>query len=203
MREYYDARAAEYDDWWLGTGLFAGRDRPGWAAEVQALERALAALPGCRTLDIACGTGFLTRHLPGGLVGTDQSERMLAVARERAPGARFVRADAFALPFPDATFGRVFSGHFYGHLDPLERAAFLGEAARLAPQLVIVDSALRAGVAAEEHQQRLLNDGSRWEVLKRYFSADGLLAELRAAGCGNGVTVLAGTWFVAVQVPLP
>ncbi len=29
MRAYYDRRAAEYDDWWNGTGLFATRDRPG------------------------------------------------------------------------------------------------------------------------------------------------------------------------------
>jgi hypothetical protein len=30
MREYYDRRAPEYDDWYLGRGLFAVRDRPGW-----------------------------------------------------------------------------------------------------------------------------------------------------------------------------
>ena len=202
MRDYYDARAAEYDDWWLGAGLFADRDRPGWAGEVLALERALAALPGCRTLDVACGTGFLTRHLPGEIVGTDQSERMLSVARGRVPGGRFVRADAFALPFSDEAFGRVFTGHSYGHLDPGERAAFLGEARRLAPELVVVDSALRPGVAAEAIQERTLNDGSRWQVLKRFFTADGLLAELRAAGRDGGETVFAGTWFVAVRVPL-
>ena len=31
MRGYYEQRASEYDDWWLGTGQFARRDRPGWA----------------------------------------------------------------------------------------------------------------------------------------------------------------------------
>ena len=35
MRAYYDARAGEYDDWWLGRGLFADRDRPGWHEEVE------------------------------------------------------------------------------------------------------------------------------------------------------------------------
>jgi hypothetical protein len=29
MLEYYDRRAPEYDDWYMGTGLFAQRDRPG------------------------------------------------------------------------------------------------------------------------------------------------------------------------------
>jgi hypothetical protein len=33
----YDRRAPEYDDWYLGTGLFAARVRPGWHEEVEAL----------------------------------------------------------------------------------------------------------------------------------------------------------------------
>jgi SAM-dependent methyltransferase len=81
MRSYYDRRAGEYDDWWLGTGLFAERARPGWAAEVEQLVELVEALPPARTLDIGCGTGFLTRHLPGEVVGLDQSARMLEVAR--------------------------------------------------------------------------------------------------------------------------
>jgi len=31
---YYDQRAAEYDEWYTGAGLFARRDRPGWHDEV-------------------------------------------------------------------------------------------------------------------------------------------------------------------------
>jgi hypothetical protein len=30
VRDYYEARAGEYDDWWLGEGLFAERERPCW-----------------------------------------------------------------------------------------------------------------------------------------------------------------------------
>jgi hypothetical protein len=41
MRAYYDRRAAEYDDWWLGTGLFENRPRPGWSTEVKQLIEAL------------------------------------------------------------------------------------------------------------------------------------------------------------------
>ena len=64
-RAYYEARAKEYDDWWIGRGLFAARDRPGWSDEVIELEQVLASLWPARTLDLACGTGFLTRHLRG------------------------------------------------------------------------------------------------------------------------------------------
>ena len=100
MKAYYDRRAAEYDDWWLGTGLHADRDRPGWHEEVEALICALEALPPVRTLDVACGTGFLTQHLSGQVVGLDQSESMLEIARARVPAASFVRGDGVELPFP-------------------------------------------------------------------------------------------------------
>ena len=194
MKAYYDRRALEYDDWWFGVGLYADRDRPGWDEEVDALIRALAGLAPARTLDVACGTGFLTQHLPGEVVGLDQSESMLEVARARVPAAAFVRGDGVELSFPDGAFERIFTGHFYGHLAEAERRLFLAEARRVAWELVVVDSALREGVEPVEIEERVLKDGSRWEVYKRYFTADGLAREL-----GGGRVVHAGRWFVAVR----
>jgi demethylmenaquinone methyltransferase/2-methoxy-6-polyprenyl-1,4-benzoquinol methylase len=193
VKTYYERRAREYDDWYLGRGRFADRDRPGWSQEVDELRRALEALPPARTLDVACGTGFLTRHLPGEIVGFDQSESMLEEARRQAPSATFTVGDALELPFPDGSFERVFSAHFYGHLDQDNRLRFLGEARRVAAELVVVDSALRPDVEREELQERILNDGSRWEVYKRYFTPAGLADEL-----GGGSALLDGRWFVAV-----
>jgi ubiquinone/menaquinone biosynthesis C-methylase UbiE len=193
VKLYYDRRAAEYDDWWLGTGLFAARDRPGWDEERDELIATVEALPPARTLDVACGTGFLTRHLPGPVVGLDQSERMLAEAARQAPDAELVQSDALTLPFPDRAFDRVFTSHFYGHLARPERDRFLSEARRVAPELVVVDAAQRDDVEAEEVQERVLNDGSRWTVLKRYFTGTGLAVEL-----GGGRVLYEGRWFVAV-----
>ena len=195
MRDYYEQRAPEYDDWWLGTGLFASRERPGWEADVAALQASLAALAPARTLDVACGTGFLTRHLPGEITGLDQSAGMLEVARARMPGATFVRGDALDPPFEAGAFERVHAGHFYGHLVPEQRTAFLALAARLAGELVITDSALRPGGKAESWEERLLKDGSRHRVYKRWFTAAGLAQEL-----GGGETVHDGPWFVAVRL---
>jgi demethylmenaquinone methyltransferase/2-methoxy-6-polyprenyl-1,4-benzoquinol methylase len=190
VKEYYDARAPEYDDWYYGQGQFAERERPGWMEEVGALERALRSLPPARTLDVACGTGFLTRWLPGELVGLDQSEAMLDEARKRLPRAELVLGDALeGLPFADGAFDRVFTGHFYGHLEPDIRTRFLVDARRVAPELVVVDSA----GSGEEVEERILSDGTRWEVYKRWFEAEQLLAEL-----GGGRVLHSGRWFVAV-----
>ena len=157
----------------------------------------LAVLEARRTLDVACGTGFLTRHLPGYVVGVDQSPSMVAIAQRRLPQGLAVVGDGLELPFADAAFERVVAGHFYGHLQIGKRAALLAEAARLGSELVIVDSALRDGVEAEEYQERVLNDGSRHEVYKRYFTPERLLEEL-----GGGDTLFDGRFFVAVRSPL-
>ena len=155
------------------------------------------ALPAAATLDVACGTGFLTRHLRGVVIGLDQSAAMVAIARERIPGGRVV-GDAVPLPFEDGSFDRVFTGHFYGHLRAGERERFLAEALRVAGELVVVDSAVRPDHDAEEEQERTLNDGSMHRVYKRYFTGAGLAAEL-----AGGEVLHDGDWFVMVRVSAP
>jgi ubiquinone/menaquinone biosynthesis C-methylase UbiE len=194
MREYYDRRAPEYDDWYLGRGLFKDRDRPGWEDELGELAAAIAELPSARTLDVACGTGFLTRHLAGDVVGLDQSVRMLEEAARQVPTAAFVQGDALDLPFPDRSFDRVFTGHFYGHLAEPAREEFLAEARRVARELVVVDASRTESEVAEEMSQRVLEDGSRWQVYKRWFSGAGLAEEL-----GGGGVLYEGRWFVVVR----
>lgn len=158
------------------------------------MEEAVAAMPAARTLDIACGTGWLTQHLPGEVVGLDASPSMLEVAAARVPEAEFLVGDALDLPFEDGAFERVTTGHFYGHLEEAERVRFLAETRRVAPELVVIDSALHDGVEAVEWQERVLNDGSRWEVYKRYFLATELADEL-----GEGDVIFDGDWFVVVR----
>jgi ubiquinone/menaquinone biosynthesis C-methylase UbiE len=192
MKSYYDRRAPEYDDWWLGQGLYAPVPK-GWSEERDELMEMLEHLPAKRTLDVACGTGFVTGRLRGDVIGIDQSESMLEVARRRNPEAVFVNGDALALPFEDGSFERVFSSHFYGHLEEDERVRFLAEARRVAPELVLVDAALHGGSERSEWQDRVLKDGSSWKVYKRFFSPDTLVSEI-----GGGDIIHAGRWFLAV-----
>jgi ubiquinone/menaquinone biosynthesis C-methylase UbiE len=193
VKAYYDRRAPEYDDWWLGRGLYADRERPGWEDELRGLEDAIRDLPAVRTLDVACGTGFLTRHLRGDVVGLDASERMLEVAREQAPRARFEHGDALSLPFEDAAFDRVFTSYFYCHLEDGERERFLAEARRVASELVVVASIRGDGDEPERWEDRRLKDGSEWQVYKRVFAGPDLAAEL------EGEVVFQGRWFVVVR----
>ena len=195
MKAYYDARAPEYDDVWLRRGRFAERHVKDWFEEVTLLLGAIASLPAAKTLDVACGTGFLTRHLHGDVTGFDQSPQMLEEARRKVPGARFVQGDAIDLPFEDGEFDRLFTSFFYGHLEGDDRARFVDECRRVADELVFVDASRERAQVDDEQQQRVLNDGSTWSVYKRYFRPDELLDEVG----GGGDVLHAGHSFVMVR----
>jgi ubiquinone/menaquinone biosynthesis C-methylase UbiE len=197
VKAYYHARAAEYDEWWRGVGRYGRLRRAGWDEARTALEGAIRDLPPARTLDVACGTGFMTRHLRGQVVALDQSEGMVAIARERLPHAEVVRGDALDLPFPDGSFDRIFASYFYCHLEDADRVRFLAEARRVAAELVIVGSLRREGESAERWEERILNDGSTWQVYKRVFEPELLLAELG----GGRVLFTHEDFFVMVASP--
>lgn len=191
---YYERRAEEYDEWYLGEGLFAQRHRPGWEEELTQLCSTLAGLEPLPTLDVACGTAFLSRHLTGRVVGVDRSPAMVTIARGRVAAA--VVGDALALPIATGAMPRVFTAHFYGHLSPIERRRFLGEARRVCRELVVVDTAQRPGTPDETWQERVLNDGSRHRVYKRFLPPEQLASEIA------GSVLFAGRWFVGARATL-
>jgi ubiquinone/menaquinone biosynthesis C-methylase UbiE len=189
VREYYDRRAPIYDDWWT----ISARDRVGWREELDTAMATVAALPPARTLDVACGTGYLTQRLSGVVVALDQSRHMLSEARRRLPAVTFVQGDALALPFADGAFDRIFTSYFYCHLVEDERRAFLAEARRVASELVVLGSRHDGIAPAERWEERPLPDGTTWPVFKRVFDPGELAAEL------DGEVLHAGRWFVAVR----
>ena len=88
--------------------------------------------PGDAALDVCCGTGDLTLELArrvgpeGRVVGSDFSERMLDLAREKpVPGGAakpiFEWADALELPYDDAGFDAVTVGFGVRNLLNLDR----------------------------------------------------------------------------------
>ncbi|MFG3256335.1 methyltransferase domain-containing protein [Streptomyces sp. NPDC048172] len=116
-------------------------DRVDAAPEAEALRRRSYELlgvrerPGARVLDVGCGTGRAVGEMAGAgarAEGADTDAAMLALARERWPGARFHEADALQLPYGDGTLDGYRADKLYHALpDP---AAALAEARRvLAP----------------------------------------------------------------------
>ena len=62
-------------------------------------------------------------------------------------------------------------------------------------ELIVVDSAVRPDHEREEVQERILNDGSAFDVYKRYFDSAELAEEL-----GGGTVLHESDWFVMVAI---
>jgi demethylmenaquinone methyltransferase/2-methoxy-6-polyprenyl-1,4-benzoquinol methylase len=112
-----------------------GQD-PRWR---RALVDAVDPRPGQRILDVASGTGMvafaLAAKTPGcDVVGLDQSEAMLGVARRRAPDrgrgrVSFMQGEAEHLPFPDNEFDALTFTYLLRYVD--DPAATMRELARV------------------------------------------------------------------------
>jgi SAM-dependent methyltransferase len=122
----------------------------------RAILAALALGPADRLLELGCGGGLLLRDaLSSGAraTGLDHSEDMVALARERAPGAEVMLGEAESLPFEDGSFTAVAMSIVFGFFDrPLQVLAgchrVLAPAGRLA--LYTTGPELRGTPAAPE-----------------------------------------------------
>jgi SAM-dependent methyltransferase len=117
-------------------GYWLGGTRTQREASENLVEMLLAFAPKKRgtVLDVACGKGatsrYLLRYFPAAQVtGINISESQLQRCREIASGARFIRMDATALDFPDASFDNVICVEAAFHFETRER--FLHEALRV------------------------------------------------------------------------
>jgi demethylmenaquinone methyltransferase/2-methoxy-6-polyprenyl-1,4-benzoquinol methylase len=106
--------------------------------------------PGCRALDLCCGTGDLTLALArrgAKTTGLDFSPQMLAIAAARQrqlqgplPGLNFLQGDAQQLPFPDDTFDIVTVSYGLRNLASWERCLDeMFRVARPGARLVVLD----------------------------------------------------------------
>ena len=95
--------------------------------------------PGSRVLDAGCGTGRVAIRLAElgyDVTGVDLDESMLAVARDRGPGLRWLAGDLATLDLPGERFDLVLmAGNILPLVAPGTEAAVVSQAAaHLAPE---------------------------------------------------------------------
>jgi len=189
MFAYYNERAPEYEEaYTLGTGTASIRDPEIFKTEARVLADVVAKIARGRIMDLACGTAYWMPHYGphcSRVTLFDQSERMLAEARAKADRLGILdrcvllAGDFFDHHFDGQAYDTVIIGFFLSHLTERQEALVFDAVRRMLTtegQCLILESAWsaeRAEVNAKvERQTRRLNDGTSFEVYKRYCDRD-------------------------------
>jgi ubiquinone/menaquinone biosynthesis C-methylase UbiE len=213
MVAYYQARAGEYDDWYLRRGRYAHGPihDAAWNAELDAAGRWLDDLPiAGEIVELAAGTGWWSPLLAskGELWLYDAAEAPLERARDRllAHGLRAHIHIRDAWTEPDRAVDAVVLGFWLSHVERDRTAAFLGVARRwLKPggTLAIIDSLPDPQSGAADHDPvvgerstRRLEDGRQFTIVKVHRDAGELQAALDGAGFADVRVETTGRFFV-------
>jgi demethylmenaquinone methyltransferase/2-methoxy-6-polyprenyl-1,4-benzoquinol methylase len=200
MVAYYEARAGEYDDWYLRRGRYSHGpiDDMAWRSDLDTAGRWLDDLGlGGTIVELATGTGWWSPLLAGRgeLWCYDAAEAPLELARQRLV-AHDLRAhlhvrDAWAEPEFEAD--ALFMGFWLSHVPRSRLGAFLALARRwLRPggTLAFIDSRHDPASSALDHEpgpdvsavERRLADGRTFTIPKVFYPPDELEVALATAG---------------------
>jgi demethylmenaquinone methyltransferase/2-methoxy-6-polyprenyl-1,4-benzoquinol methylase len=213
MLAYYEARALEYDDWYLRRGRYERGPihDAAWNAELDAAGRWLDELPiRGEIVELAAGTGWWSPLLAskGELSLYDGTAAPLERARERLV-AHQLRAhlhvrDAWAEP--DRQVDAVFTGFWLSHVPRARLAEFLAIVRRwLKPGgiFAFIDSLPDEQSSATDHPApaddasvRHLNDGREFTIVKVYYEPGELDAALANAGFVDARVTTTGRFFL-------
>jgi SAM-dependent methyltransferase len=213
MVAYYEARAGEYDDWYLRHGRYAHGPihDAAWNAELDAAGQWLDGLPiKGEIVELAAGTGWWSPLLAskGELWLYDAAEAPLERARERllAHGLRAHIHIRDAWAEPDRAVDAVVLGFWLSHVERDRTAAFLALARRwLKPggTLAIIDSLPDPQSGAADHPSvagdlavRRLDDGREFTIVKVQRGVGELSTALSEAGFRDVRVTTSGRFFV-------
>jgi ubiquinone/menaquinone biosynthesis C-methylase UbiE len=184
MMSYYDERAEEYDEIYLGKG-HTTIDPDVYRKDVAKVSEMVSRFGKGHLIDIACGAGFWLPNYARNcsqITFLDQSERMLSKCKDRveelglADILSFIQGDFLDVNLEASKYDCALVGFLLSHLTLEQEKAFFGkleEILKANPQLMFIDSAWnkrRQQYREKEGlQERVLNDGRIFRVYKRYF----------------------------------
>jgi demethylmenaquinone methyltransferase/2-methoxy-6-polyprenyl-1,4-benzoquinol methylase len=206
MRDYYRARAAEYDEWFYRRGRYdrGPEANARWFADAEEVFAALAALPLTGdVLELAPGTGIWTERLARtarSITAVDASPEMVAINRAKVASDRvtYILADLFTWR-PARTYDAVVFGFWLSHVPDERLDAFwqmVASALRPGGTVFVVDSRRDQTSTAADHQlpdagsqvmTRRLNNGAEYRIVKNFPAPAAI--EARCAAAGLAVTV--------------
>jgi ubiquinone/menaquinone biosynthesis C-methylase UbiE len=218
MLAYYDQRAPEYEEaFTLGTGTSSIPNPEVFKAEAPVLGGIVRQFARGRIMDLACGTAvWLPHYAPNcsHITLFDQSDGMLKEARDKVTRLGLVdrcvpvRGDLFDHAFEHAAYDTALVGFLLSHLTEAHEHV-LFDALRMmldtSGRFLILDSAWSPERAKAnkkvERQPRRLNDGTTFDIYKRYCDRDDIArwaaeygVELQVEHFGPAFYAVSGTF---------
>jgi SAM-dependent methyltransferase len=201
---YYPHRAPEYEE------VYAKPERQDDLAILKTKIPEL--LAGRHVLELACGTGWWTQWIApaaASVLATDESPEMLVQAQDKTwpPGrVSFRWLDAYNVGPVSPEIDALFAGFFWSHVPRERLAQFLTSLQQSLPpkaRFVFADNRYVPGssipISREDaqgntYQERALRDGTAYEIVKNFPSAEELRRELEAVGRNVEVLELPYFW---------
>jgi demethylmenaquinone methyltransferase/2-methoxy-6-polyprenyl-1,4-benzoquinol methylase len=208
--DYYRARATEYDQSLQGIGSGSEPNAEHEQADREWLQivNALRALgPVDEALELACGTGIWTRELMAisrSVTALDGSPEMIEVNRSKTGTASidYQAVDLFQWE-PDRQYDLVFFAFWLSHVPPSHLPAFLDKVARATKpgrRIFIVDEPqsdrnISGPNTHGLYQQRTLNDGRSFQIVKVYYEPQEIERNLVELGFKTESSMLGRAFF--------
>jgi 2-polyprenyl-3-methyl-5-hydroxy-6-metoxy-1,4-benzoquinol methylase len=207
---YYNARAREYDESLQGVGSSNAAQSEFEEAnqEWQQIISALHAFgPVEDVLELACGTGIWTRELMSigaSITANDGSSEMIEINRAKSGAAAidFECVDLFSWE-PKREYDLVFFAFWLSHVPRSHMSEFLSKAARATKpggRVFIVDeprsdSNISGPNTESLYQERTLNDGRSFRIVKVYYDPQEIERELEKQGLKKESSMIGRTFF--------
>jgi len=205
QKQYYVARAPEYDDWWYRRGRYAvdPETERAWNDDIAEVECALDEFDvHGDVVELAAGTGIWTRRLAqvaGRVVALDANAEVLAL--NTAPADKRV-VDVFAWQ-PDERYDLCFFSFWHSHVPDDRLDAFWRTVrAALKPdgRVFLVDNgigdAAHASRKTSRTETRSVADGREFEIVKRWWRPDELQQRVAPLGFDLDLHATANGYFL-------
>ena len=184
MMSYYDERAEEYDEIYLGKN-HTTIDADVYRKDVAKVSEMVSRFGKGHLIDIACGAGFWLPNYARNcnqITFLDQSARMLSKCKDRveelglADISSFIQGDFLDIKLETSKYDCALVGFLLSHLTLEQQKTFfrkLEDNLKANPQLMFIESAWNKRrqryQEKEGVQERVLNNGRIFRVYKRYF----------------------------------
>ena len=204
QKDYYRARAPEYDDWFLRLGRYdRGEDATRrWFEQVHEVRQSLRALSldEKNVLELAPGTGIWTEELctrVAHLTAVDSSREMITLNRQRlgsrADKVTYIEADLFEW-HPTREFDAVVFCFWISHIPVGRIDEFLSNIVKMlrpCGTVFFLDARKESTSTAVDHvlpsrdselMTRRLDDGREFTIIKNFWTAAALVEKCTRVG---------------------